>query len=39
LIEAGRGEGVGIFGVEGEVHDIMGVAFGHLGNVGDGIQL
>jgi hypothetical protein len=36
---AGGGKGVGVFGVEGEVHDIVGVAFVHLGNVGYRIQI
>jgi hypothetical protein len=38
-IEAGGGEGVGVFGVEGEVHDIVGVAFVHLEHVGYRMQL
>jgi hypothetical protein len=39
VIEAGGGKGVGVFGVECEVHDIVGVAFVHLENVGYRIQL
>ena len=30
-VEAGGGEGVGVLGVEGEVHDVVGVSFEDLG--------